>query len=169
MTTTISVQPAAPEEWGAALAVTRAAYAEYAEKSEKEFWNSYERSIEKTLLTDESVTRIVAKVDSTVVAAVVYCPPYERRMGPSIVKNPYPEIRLLAVPPEHRSKGIAGKLIDYCENKAAASGASKITLHTTVLMQTAKQMYERRGYVRYEEIDFEPVPGFIVWGYQKDI
>jgi len=40
---------------------------------------------------------------------------------------------------------------------------------TTVLMQTAKSMYERRGYVRSVELDFEPAPGFVVWGYTKQL
>jgi hypothetical protein len=36
-------------------------------------------------------------------------------------------------------------------------------------MQTAKQMYERRGYTRYPDIDFEPVAGFVAWGYWKKV
>jgi GNAT superfamily N-acetyltransferase len=100
--------------------------------------------------------------------AVLYCAPYEKEMGNAIVKNSFPEMRLLAVPAKFRNRGIAGKLIQFCEEKACREGWQSLTLHTTILMQTAKQMYERRGYVRYPDIDFEPMTGFIVLGYKKN-
>ena len=165
---TTEIDVAGKDDWSAVLSLTMAAYDEYAEASDKTFWSVYQQSIEKTILTDESVVRIVAKEGATILGAVLYCPPYEKQMGNAIVKNPFPEMRLLAIPPEFRNRGLAGRLIDFCEEKARSSGSQTITLHTTVLMQTAKQMYERRGYLRYPEIDFEPVPGFIVWGYRKD-
>jgi hypothetical protein len=36
-------------------------------------------------------------------------------------------------------------------------------------MQTAMAMYERRGFKRYSQIDFSPVPGFLVRGYIKQL
>jgi len=36
-------------------------------------------------------------------------------------------------------------LITACEQRERDEGFAAITLHTTVLMQTAKSMYERRG------------------------
>jgi len=162
----VAVSP--EQEWDAVLSLTKGAYIEYAESSPEGFWNNYEKSFSNTVLNDKSVIRIVAKIDGTIVGSVLYCPPYERKMGSAIVKNPFPEMRLLAVPPEHRNKQIAGQLIEYCETQARESGSPTITLHTTALMDTAKQMYERRGYLRYPEIDFEPVPGFLVEGYRKD-
>ena len=156
------------DEREAILRATLAAYTEYAKDSNPEFWSAYEKSIEKTILTDESVIRIVARDGDTILGAVLYCAPYEKQMGGAMVKNPFPEMRLLAIPPEFRNRGIGGLLIEFCEAKARASGSATITLHTTVLMQTAKQMYERRGYERYTDIDFVPVPGFTVWGYRKD-
>jgi ribosomal protein S18 acetylase RimI-like enzyme len=75
-------------------------------------------------------------------------------------------MRLLAIPTEFRNLGIAKLLIEECERRAQASSGA-MTLHTTDLMKTAKAMYEHRGYTRFPEIDFEPVPGFFVWGYKK--
>ena len=164
----LAIEIADKKDWEAVLSVTKNAYSEYAQHSDPAFWNMYQKSIEKTILSDDAVVRIVAKEDKTVLGSVIYCPPYEREMGGAIVKNPFPEMRLLAVPNEFRNRGVAAKLIEFCETEARTSGSPTITLHTTVLMQTAKQMYERRGYTRYPEIDFEPVPGFTVWGYRKD-
>jgi ribosomal protein S18 acetylase RimI-like enzyme len=169
MINTIEVTTADISDWNTVLEVTIKAYAEYSVSSDKAFWKSYQESIQKTILKDAHAERIVAKMDAKIVGAVLYCPPAEKQMGKAMVKNPFPEMRLLAVPPEFRNHGIAGLLIDFCEEKARQSGSKVITLHTTVLMQTAKAMYERRGYQRYEAIDFEPVPGFIVWGYKKNL
>ncbi len=165
----IRLTVAGMDERPAVLAVTRAAYDEYAGKSDQSFWRMYERSIEQTILSDETVTSIVAKSGTEILGAVLYCPPYEKKMGDRVVKNPYPEMRLLAVPAKNRNRGIAARLIEHCELVAKQSGSKTMTLHTTVLMQTAKQMYEKRGYVKYPEIDFEPVPGFVVWGYRKEL
>lgn len=163
----MQIEIAAPEYWPEVLSVTRSSYEEYAAQSDPAFWTVYQRSIENTVLHDEAVVRLIAKLDDKVAASVLYCPPYDRMMGGSRVINNYPEMRLLAVLPEFRGAKLAGRLIDKCEAMAVSGGFEKITLHTTVLMQTAKQMYERRGYTRYPDIDFEPVAGFVVWGYWK--
>lgn len=167
---TVQISIATQEQRNNVLQVIMAAYIEYAKQSDPSFWPMYEKSIEKTVLSDQTITPIIAEENGKILGAVLYCEPYEKPMGgDTMVINPYPEMRLLAVPPESRDRGIANKLIQFCEQRAVAEGYPIMTLHTTVLMQTAKQMYERRGYKRYENIDFEPVSGFHVWGYQKDL
>jgi len=164
----VNLDQAEYSQWPEILALTRSSYEQYAATSDPVFWSIYQKSVEQTLLCDQSVMRIVAKSGDEIVGAVLYCPPHEKLMGHTLVKNPFPEMRLLAVPSAQRNRGIAAKLIAYCEEKAKSDGFETVTLHTTVLMQVAKQMYEKRGYIKYPEIDFEPVPGFIVWGYRKD-
>jgi ribosomal protein S18 acetylase RimI-like enzyme len=78
-------------------------------------------------------------------------------------------MRLLAVSPTARNAGIGRALIEECERRARQAGAGAITLHTTHLMSVAKAMYERRNYERYPSIDFEPVPGFLVMGFKKNL
>jgi hypothetical protein len=41
-----------------------------------------------------------------------------------------------------------------------------MALHTTQMMQVARAMYERMGFVRVPEFDFSPVPGFLVMAYR---
>jgi GNAT superfamily N-acetyltransferase len=167
METTLLIREATTAERPTVVDVTLQSYAEYQAHSDPDFWTQYQINIREALLQGDSTTRLIAEVDSQVVACVLYCPPYERRMGDRTIKNEYPEMRLLATLDQHRGKGIGAELIEFCEKKAKLAGFDAITLHTTILMQTAKAMYERRGYVRYPSIDFEPVPGFIVWGYWK--
>ena len=166
--THITVREGTVAEREAIAKLTKAAYSEYASESDPEFWARYETSTESTLLTDDSVLRLVADVGGTIAATVLLCPPYDVKFGEKRVQNPYPEMRLLAVSPAHRKFGLGALLIDECEKRVRESGSESITLHTTILMKTAKAMYERRGYERYTQIDFEPVPGFVVWGYKKN-
>jgi GNAT superfamily N-acetyltransferase len=149
--------------------ITRRSYAQYEAQSDPAFWVKYEKSTETTLLTANSATRLILEHQSKIAASVLFCDPSEWKVNDKSIKNPYPEMRLLAVLPEFRNLCITATLIDYCEQRALAAGFSALTLHTTILMQTAKAMYERRGYQRYLEIDFEPTPGFHVWGYKKDL
>ena len=168
-TTDITIEQLPETDWSKIATITRDAYAEFAANSDKQFWSMYERATENTILHDDLAVRMVAKRGGEILGSVLYYGPYKRVVGGRELNNPFPEMRLLAVPPANRNLGIAGVLIRYCEDRASATGFDTITLHTTVLMQTAKAMYERRGYVRYAELDFEPVPGFIVWGYRKEL
>ncbi|MBS1994068.1 MAG: GNAT family N-acetyltransferase [Cyanobacteria bacterium SZAS LIN-3] len=160
------VRKAQPAELPAVADITRASYSEYEKESDPDFWRNYESGTRATLLEgkDES---LVALLDGKIVASVLYCKPYEWIIGEQTVKNVYPEMRLLAVLPECRNLKVGARLIEVCEEKARTEGFDAITLHTTVLMQTAKAMYERRGYLPYPAIDFSPVPGFTVWGFKK--
>lgn len=148
--------------------LTRRSYAQYQAQSDPAFWVNYEKSTENTLLHSKAAVRLILEHESKIAGAVLYCEPTEWKLHEKTIKNPFPEMRLLAVLPEFRNLGIAAKLIDYCESRAQKEGFSALTLHTTILMQTAKAMYERRGYSRYTDIDFEPTKGFHVWGYKKD-
>jgi GNAT superfamily N-acetyltransferase len=161
VTLPLAVRDALPAELVEVAEVTRRAYAEYALESDPAFWTAYEVSTRAAILAADDARRLVVDVDGRIGASVLLCPPRGR--------NPLPELRLLAVLPEHRGLRLGALLVDACEAQVRADGFEAITLHTTRLMLTAKAMYERRGYVPYPELDFEPAPGFIVWGYRKTL
>lgn len=64
-------------------------------------------------------------------------------------------IRLLAVKPECRGRGIGRSLTAFCTGRARELGKSTVILHTTKAMATAWAMYERMGFRRCVEIDFK--------------
>jgi GNAT superfamily N-acetyltransferase len=167
MTPELNVRDATVGERPEVAEVTRRAYLEFAHSSDPTFWAGYEASTREVLLDDDESRRVVVTMDDRIVASVLYCAPREGRV--SKVWNPFPEMRLLAVLPGYRDRRLGALLITTCETRARDEGFAAITLHTTVLMQTAKSMYERRGYVRFPELDFEPAPGFVVWGYTKQL
>lgn len=134
---------------------------------DESFWEHHRQSTRQTVIHDESVVPILASCDGQTAGAVIVCPPYETRFGEKLVKNIYPEMRLLAVSPKFRNLGIAGKLVDRCEQIAIEQGFDTLSLHTTRLMAAAMAMYQRRGYERFCEIDFEAGPGLVVEGFKR--
>ena len=63
-------------------------------------------------------------------------------------------IRLLAVAPAARGRGIGKALTDHCIQRARELGRSAVVLHTTRAMQTAWRMYEQLGFRRSPDLDF---------------
>lgn len=163
----VQVREAEPGEWNTVLDLTVEAYAQYEKGADPQFWQQYQTNIRSTILSAPEIMRLVAIKSGKPLASAIYCPPSDKYYGQRLITNPYPEMRLLSVSSAHRNEGLGALLIEECERRTRDGGFSAMTLHTTDLMTVARQMYERRGYSRFEQIDFEPIPGFIVWGYKK--
>lgn len=158
---TYDIRDAEENEREAMLNVTLAAYREFEVNADKKFWKQYEHNIAQAINQGPDIERIVYLIDKKIVGSVLLCK--------QSFNSAEPEIRLLAVDPAYRQKGIAKALMNECERRLAERGHKQVVLHTTSLMQTARAMYERNGYTRYEKIDFSPVPEFIVIGFIKDL
>jgi GNAT superfamily N-acetyltransferase len=163
------IREALPGERPALADLTESAYSQYAGAYEPAHWLDYQKSTRQILLHEEGCLRLIALHDGKLTGSVLWCPPYERMMGGTLVKNNFPEMRLLAVDPQFRNLGVGDQLIKACEARCKQEGFERMTLHTTVVMERAKAMYERRGYTRYTDIDFEPFAGFVVLGYWKEV
>ena len=61
-------------------------------------------------------------------------------------------IRLLAVHPDFQGRGIAKVLVKWCIDRAKADGETVIALHTGEMMEAARHIYEKLGFVVHEEI-----------------
>jgi ribosomal protein S18 acetylase RimI-like enzyme len=148
-------------------ALTLAAYEEYSIPL-GEHWDMYRQNILATLASADSATQIVAVQDGAIVGAVLLYAAGTQR-APESESRPFPEVRLLAVPPALRGRGIARALMDECIRRARRSGAPAMTLHTSDMMQTAMLLYERMGFVRAPELDFYPAPGLTVKGFRLEL
>jgi GNAT superfamily N-acetyltransferase len=73
--------------------------------------------------------------------------------------------RLLAVDPQTRGNGLAKLLIHACFKQARKEGFEQLLIHSTKFMMVAWKMYERMGFVRFPEIDFEK-SGVQVYGFR---
>jgi len=157
----VEIREAREDELTTMLSVTKASYAEFRDRSPDAFWDIYMGNIEEAILRAPDTERIAAFIDGELVASVLLC----RKP----LKDDDPEIRLLAVLPHVRGRGIARQLMDECELRVSRMGKTRVVLHSTHLMSIARQWYERSGYVRFEAIDFCPVPGFLVMGFAKGL
>ena len=65
------------------------------------------------------------------------------------------EIHLLAVRPDARGQGIAGKLMQACIIRAQKEGRKRVWLWTQREMLVAQHLYIRLGFIRHPDLDFE--------------
>ncbi len=163
------LRAAQPQDQDAIREITLAAYAQYADVMPAFAWNEYRKNIAQTLArVVPPVEQIVAERAGEILGTVLLLPAGTELVAPdeSIHVFQFPEVRLLAVAPSARGQGIGAALMRECVDRARRAGAKALTLHTTDMMQTAMQMYERMGFVRAPETDFFPTPEITVKGYQ---
>ena len=165
--TELHIRDARADDQEAIREVTLAAYHEYAAVMQ-EHWEGYRQSILATLADFKPAEQIVAEQDDHIVGTVLLFPAGTVLTIPNgdSVTLTEPEVRLLAVAPTARGRGIGAALVRECMRRARHSGAEVLALHTTDMMQVAMSMYERMGFVRAPERDFHPAPGFTVKGYR---
>jgi ribosomal protein S18 acetylase RimI-like enzyme len=161
----LHMRDAAADDHEAILAVTLSAYEEY-EALAPELWERYRQNVLTALADARPAVQIVAEQEGRVVGAVLLYPAGSLMADQgAAATRPYPEVRLLAVPPALRRRGIGRALMQECVRRARRSGATVLTLHTTDIMRAAIGLYECMGFQRSAELDFEPVPGVLVKGY----
>lgn len=68
------------------------------------------------------------------------------------------EFRMLAVRPGVRRRGIGRTLVDACIARAGAAGARRLRLSSGPTMVDAHRLYERLGFERTPERDWQPSP-----------
>jgi len=189
MTTPVppTIRDAAPDEDDALLALTLAAYDEYAAAFPPAFWTGYRRNIVEQFDGAIAAQRIVAERDGMLLGSVLLFPPAPPAEGKATGSSPEgqstdsladgdetgipaaPEVRLLAVAPAARGQGVGAALLAECVRRAKAVGATALGLHSMEVMTVAIRMYERFGFVRDPRTDFRPVPEVLVKGYRLDL
>ncbi len=77
-------------------------------------------------------------------------------------------IRMLAVARSAQARGAGRALLDACLVRARGAGKKTVGLHTTTVMEVARAMYERSGFQRVPEMDFE-FGGMRVLGFRLEL
>jgi ribosomal protein S18 acetylase RimI-like enzyme len=161
----VSLRDARPDELDAIGEMMVAAYAEFVPPSHPPEWRAYEAEIRDVRRRLATAALIVAADGERLAGAVTYYPDATKETN-----VPWPAswavFRLLAVHPEARGRGIGRLLTEECIRRARATGRAAVGLHTTHLMNVARAMYERMGFVRVPELDFFPMPTFRVMAYR---
>ncbi|TKC16360.1 GNAT family N-acetyltransferase [Robertmurraya kyonggiensis] len=143
------------------------AYLEHANSIPTDHWNALRQAISSEADILEGVENIVAELEGKIVGSISLFPAKSDAYEGAIEELNYPEIRMLAVAPEARGKGVATALITECIQRAKINGHPFIGLHTGAFMVQAMRLYERFGFERLPQYDFEPADdGIIVKAYR---
>jgi ribosomal protein S18 acetylase RimI-like enzyme len=67
-------------------------------------------------------------------------------------------VRMLAVDPGAQGRGVGQSLLAACVGRAKELGRTALFLHSTPWMSAAHRLYERAGFVRVPDRDWEPTP-----------
>lgn len=146
------------------------AYLEHSAKIPEGHWLALKQAILSEGDSLPGVERIVAEVDGKIAGSVVLFPAEIDAYEGNVEVLDYPEIRMLAVSPEMRGKGVASALMSECIQRAKARGYQAIGLHTGDFMETAMKLYEGMGFERLPQYDFEPAnDGIIVKAYRLSL
>jgi ribosomal protein S18 acetylase RimI-like enzyme len=152
----IRVRNARPDERAVIGALTERAYHEYATIMNPSAWIGLSQAVTTALASDGPAEWIVAERGGALVGSVMLYPAAEDAYHGLAKRASWPELRLLAVAPEARGLGIGRMLVDECVRRARRAGATALGLHTSESMRAAMHLYERLGFERAPEFDFQP-------------
>ena len=111
-------------------------------------WDAFSANVAKLSDLAQVAQIIVAEnCEHEIMGVVAYVPA-------AVVKAAYfpvntPAIRVLAVSPRARGKGLGKALSNECISRAIGDGNSQIALHTSTIMEVALPMYLRMGFQWY--------------------
>lgn len=74
--------------------------------------------------------------------------------------------RMLAVAAVAQGRGVGRALVEACIDRARADGRAGIGIYTRPFMTVAHGLYERLGFERIRELDWEFEPGEWLWAYR---
>jgi predicted N-acetyltransferase YhbS len=139
-----------PDEYPAVRDLVADAYREFAEHMETEHFQQMQINLSRLVDAAPPENLFVAELGRSLVGTVTYWAP-----GTSDFPQFPPAwalLRVLAVAPAFRGRGIGRRLSEVCLEMARRDGAAVIGLYTSELMTVARPMYERMGFRRQEAI-----------------
>ena len=161
MTSKVLIREAWSEELAAVEALVKGAYQEFREQVPEEGWGYWMESISQALHSGEGVI-LVAEADGVIQGAVQFFPDATRAL-----QGRWPAgaatIRLLAVRPETRGRGLGTLLTQECLRQARNLKIPTIYLYTGRFMLAARHIYEKLGFQRAPEYDPPLKPGPIAY------
>ena len=164
---TLEIREARPDEYAEAGAVTAMAYREFVRQGDTG-WEEYLQRIADVEGRAGRTTIFVAVDGERILGTATL--ELDGRVEPEDDPTLAPDeahIRMLGVHPDARRRGIALALMDACFARARGAGKSRMTLHTTERMRSARAMYEGLGFRRLPDRVFPD--GFVLLTYEKPI
>lgn len=113
--------------------------------------NSFLESSENLTNLINQSTVFVCEKDSKIIGMIYLVPsgnPTE------LFQKDWSYIRFLGVNTKYRGNGIGKKLTDLCMEYAKKTNEKYISLHTSEFMDSARAIYEKRGFKKTKEIEY---------------
>ncbi|WP_193607439.1 GNAT family N-acetyltransferase [Nocardioides lijunqiniae] len=146
---------ATPDDYDAVGRATVAAYVPFLGDDGPR--SGYALRLADTATRDRDAEVWVAEEDGAVLGSVTICP-----QGSSWAQRAEPgegEFRMLAVDPAAHGRGVGRALLDLTVERFRADGARAVVLGSLEDMHAAHRLYERAGFRRVPERDWQPEPG----------
>jgi GNAT superfamily N-acetyltransferase len=157
------VRRARPDELAVIGEVTAAAYVPFLTGPD----DPYADQLRSAAARDLEAELYVAVADDEVLGTVTLCP--EGSPWREIGLAGEGEFRMLAVAPTAQGRGVGGALAQFCLDRFREVGSTAIVLSSLAAMSGAHRIYERLGFERTPDRDWEPRPGIRLVAYRKDL
>jgi ribosomal protein S18 acetylase RimI-like enzyme len=159
------VRRARPEEYATIGAVTIAAYEPFLVGVE----DDYRRHLLDAAARDREAEVWVATPDDAeeILGNVTICP--SGSSWRELAKDGEGEFRMLAVAPSAQGRGVGGALARLVVERFRSEGASAIVLSSLVSMSGAHRIYDRLGFRRAPDLDWEPEPGIALLAFRLEL
>ena len=156
MTEAVLLREGKLQELDDIFALVKKAYGEFQPHFPAERWQAWMDNIRETVHSGEGVV-IVAEVQGEIRGVVkFYADAGQARLGQW--PRPASSMRILAVHPESRGRGLGTLLARECLRRARALNIPRIYLYTGTFMTAARRIYESLGFKRAPEFDRDPGP-----------
>ncbi|SDO19479.1 GNAT family N-acetyltransferase [Alkalicoccus daliensis] len=152
----VLIREAAAEEVSFIREQRLQAYEDHRNAVPEEHWQALKKAITSEADSQPGVELFVAEKNDKIIGSIALFPALTDAYEGMTAELDYPEIRVLAVAPEARGKGAASALIAACIQRAKEKGYNYIGLHTGEFMHEAIALYQKHGFERQPEHDFEP-------------
>lgn len=163
----IELRLAKPDEYAETGKVTAAGYAadELLSRPDGTEDHYEPQLLDAATRAAEAELVVAADESGAVLGTVTWCPvgsPW-RELA---TRHDQGEFRMLSVLPEARRQGIARALVEWCVERARSERMTEIVMCSLVMMRPAHSLYASMGFVRAPELDWEPVPSVVLWGFR---
>jgi len=144
-------------------------YQPYKKVIPPEHWEMLKSNLASPNDQQSGVEVFVAEIDGHIAGSVVLFPAESIAYEWDATTLEYPEIRLLAVSEDFRSRGVGKALVEHCIDISKIRRQKFIGLHTGSFMENAIALYEKMGFQRVDSLDFTPLDdGVVIKAFRLD-
>ena len=161
---TLEVRPVRPDEYQTVGRLTVAAY----ESLPGEIVGGYDRVLADVASRVDAAVVLVAVDGTDLLGTVTYVPDASSPLAEDL-RDGEAGIRMLGVDPAAQGRGVGWALVYACVERARAEGRRGLFLSSTPVMAAAHRLYERAGFARTPERDWDPRPDFPLWTFARDL